>query len=127
MEVEKVHTNFSCKQGKWLEKYISFNTQKRNKTENDFHKDSYKLLDIAFYGKTMESVRNRIKVEFIKKDDTYEIIKQQSKLFFNGIHNSYETYDSYTLKQNEVLMDKPFYLGFSLLEMSKLLNYETLR
>ena len=28
-------------------------------------------------------------------------------------------------KKNEVLMDKPIYLGFSVLELSKLLMYET--
>ena len=44
---------------------------------------------------------------------------------FNGIHKSYENCDSYTHKQNEVLMDKPIYLGFSVLELSKLLMYET--
>ena len=73
----------------------------------------------------MENVRNRIKVEFIKKDDTDKLIKQQSKLTLNGIHKSYENYDSYTFKQNEVLTDKSIYLGFSVLELSKLLMYET--
>ena len=44
----------------------------------------------------------------------------------NGIHTSYYTnYDSYTSKQNEVVTDKPIYLGFPLLEVSKLLMYET--
>ena len=73
----------------------------------------------------MENVRNRLKKKFIKKDDYREIIKQQSKLAFNGVHKSYENCDSYTFKQNEVLMDKPIYLGFSVLELSKLLMYET--
>ena len=44
---------------------------------------------------------------------------------FNGVHKSYENCDRYTLKKNEVLMDKPIYLGFSVLELSKLLMYET--
>ena len=79
----------------------------------------------CFFGKTMEDVRNRIKVEFIKKDDNEKIVKQQSKLTFNGIHKSYENYYSYTFKQNEILMDKPIYLGFSVLELSKLHMYET--
>ena len=125
MIVDKVHDIISFRQSRWLEKYINFNTQKRNQAVNDFEKDFYKLLNNAFYGKTMENVRNRLKIKFFKKDDHREIIKQQSKLTFNGIHKSYENCYSYTVRQNEVLMDKPIYLGFSVLELSKLLMYET--
>ena len=125
MIVERVHNIISFRQSRWLEKYISFNTRKRNQAVNDFEKDFYKLLNNAFYGKTMENVRNRLKIKFIKKDNHREIIKQQSKLTFNGIHKSYENCDSYTFKQNEVLMDKPIYLGFAVLELSKLHMYET--
>ena len=64
-------------------------------------------------------------MEFIRTDDTNKIIKQQSKLTFNGNHKSFESYDSYTFKQKEVLMDKPIYLDLSVLELSKLLMYET--
>ena len=124
MIVEKVHNVVSFKQSRWLGKYISFNTQKQNRVKNDFEKDVYKLLNKAFYGKTMESVRNRLK-KMLKKDDYREIIRQQSKLPFNGIYKSYENCNSYTFKQNDVLMDKPIYLGFSVLELTKLLMYET--
>ena len=65
--VEKVHSVISFNQSNWLEIYISFNTQKRNKVKNDFEKDFYKLLNNAFYGKTMENVRNRIKIKFTEK------------------------------------------------------------
>ena len=82
-------------------------------------KDFYKLLNNAFYGKTMETVRNGLKINFIKKDEYREIIKQQCKLTFIGIHKSFENCDSYTFKQNEVLMDKPIYLGFTVLKLSK--------
>ena len=125
MIVDKVHNIISFRQSRWLEKYINFNTQKRNKAKNNSEKDFYKLLNNAFYGKTMENVRNRLKIKFIKKDDYREIIKQQSNLTFNGIHKSYDNCDSYTFKQNEVLMDKPIYLGFSVLDLSKLHMYET--
>ena len=73
----------------------------------------------------MENVRNRLKVKFVEKNDYRKIIRQQSKLTFNGIHKSDENCDSFSLKQKEVLMDKPIYLGFSVLELSKLLMYET--
>ena len=67
MVVDKVYEIISFKQSKWLEKYINFNTQKRNLSKNDFEKDFYKLLNNSFYGKTMENIRNRCKIEFIKK------------------------------------------------------------
>ena len=125
MIVDKIHNIISFRQSNWLEKYKSFNTQKINDAKNDFKKDFYKLLNNAFYGKSMENVGNRLKINFIKKDEYREIIKQQSKMTFNGIHKSYENCDSYTFKQNEVLMDKPIYRGFSVLELSKLIMYET--
>ena len=43
----------------------------------------------------------------------------------SGIHKCYTNYDSYTFKQKEVLMDKPIYLGSILLELSKIIMYET--
>ena len=107
MIVEKIHEIISSKQIKRLEKYLSFDTEKRNLAKNDFAKDFYKLFNNAFFGKTMENVRNRIKVEFIKKNDNEKINKQQSNLIYNGIQKSYTKYDTYTFKQNEVLMDKP--------------------
>ena len=62
--VDKIHERISFKQSKWLEKYTSVNYQKRNKPKNDFEKDFYKSLNNAFYGKTMENVRNRFRLEF---------------------------------------------------------------
>ena len=47
------------------------------------------------------------------------------KLTFNGIHKSYSNYDTYTFERNEILMDQPIYFGFAVLELSKLLLFET--
>ena len=54
-----------------------------------------------------------------------KIIEQQLKIPFNGIHKSYENCDSYAFKHNEVLMDKPIYVGFAILQVSKLHLFET--
>ena len=107
MIVDEVHDIITFKQSRWLEKYIILNTKKRNQAVNDFEKDFYNLLNNAFHGKTMENVRNRLKIKFIKKEDYGKKIKYQSRLTLNGFHKSYGNCDSYTFKQNEVLMDKP--------------------
>ena len=46
MIVEKIHEIISFKQSRWLEGYISFNTQKRNKAKNDLEKVSFNCLII---------------------------------------------------------------------------------
>ena len=58
MIVDKVHEIISFKQSKWLENFISFNTQKKNKAKNDFEKDFYKILKNTFFGKTREIVQD---------------------------------------------------------------------
>ena len=98
MLVDKIHTVVSFEHIKWLEKYITFNTQKRNMAKNEFEEDFREILKNAIYGKTMEKVRNRLKSDLIKKDETDKIIKQQSNLTFKGIHKSYENCDSYKLQ-----------------------------
>ena len=83
------------------------------------------MLVNAAFGEFLENVRNRLDLELIKKDINKKIINQQSKLTFNGIQKSYENYYSYTFVKNEVVMDKAIYVGFAILELSKLHLYET--
>ena len=92
MVVEKIHEIISFKQSEWLESYISFNTQKRNKAKNYFEKDFCKLLVNAAFGKFLENTRNRLELEIIKKDKIKKIFNQQSKLTFNGIQKSIQWY-----------------------------------
>ena len=69
MKIDKVHDLFSSEQSKWLEKTISFNIQKRIEATNDFEEDVYKLMNNAFYGKTMEIARNRRSIIRIGKNE----------------------------------------------------------
>ena len=66
----------------------------------------------------MENFRNRIKAEFVREKDNEKTFKLQSLFTFRGIPKPHTKYDSYTLKQNEVLTDTPIYLGFAILESS---------
>ena len=53
---EKVHGVTSFKQRKWLEKYLSFDTRKRNKAKKEFEKDFYELIRNGFFGKMLENI-----------------------------------------------------------------------
>ena len=124
MKVTKIHTIYRFKQSLWLAKYIDHNTQKRTKAKTNFEKDLYKLMNNAFFGKTMENVRDRTNLEFIPHTNIIQIIKRQSKLSFKGIVNHYSEFSVYKFDKEKTVFDKPIYLGFSVLELSKLLMYE---
>ena len=51
MLVDKLHKILSFRQSKWLEMYISFNAQNRNKVGNDFKKTSINYLITNFMEK----------------------------------------------------------------------------
>ena len=63
--VDKIHEIISFEESKWLQKYIYFITQKRDKPKNRFVKDVWNLFNNASYGKTIENVPNRLRLEFI--------------------------------------------------------------
>ena len=124
MKVTKIHTIYKFKQSPWLGKYIDHNTQKRTVAKTNFEKDFYKLMNNAFFGKTMENVRDRTNLEFIDHSQIDQIIKRQSKLSFKGIVDHYSKFSVYKFDKEKTVFDKPIYLSFTVLELSKLLMYE---
>ena len=73
LKLKKIHPVLEFKQSQWLKFYLEFNTQKRIEAEKNSDKDAkglYKLMNNAAYGKTMETLRNRIDVKLVsnKKD-----------------------------------------------------------
>ena len=68
----------------------SFYYSKTRFKKTEFEKDLPKRMIFPFYGETMESVRNSLKIELDKKDDDDRTVKMQWKLTFQGKHKSYE-------------------------------------
>ena len=124
MKVTKIQTIYMFTQSPWLGKYIDHYTQKRTVAKTNFEKDLYKLMNNAFFGKTMENVRDRTNLEFIDHSQIDQIIKRQSKLSFKGIVDHYSKFSVYKFEKEKTVFDKPIYLGFTVLELSKLLMYE---
>jgi hypothetical protein len=88
----------------------------RAKANNEFEKDFFKLMNNSVFGKTMEDVKNRMKL-YLTCDD--EKVKKWTKLHFKQTKEIEGLYMIEMFHQ-EVLYNKPVYIGATILDLSKL-------
>jgi len=104
------------------ENYIDFNTNMRTKAKTNFEKDIFKLLNNAFYGKTVENIRGRINVNLVS--DFNSLKRITSRVNFKGGQIIDHNLALLTSNITSITFNKPIYLGASILDLSKLLMYE---
>ena len=101
------------------------NTELRKVADNDFEKDFYKLMNNAVFGKTMENIRKHRDIKLVTTD------KKRSKLVSEPNYHTINLISEYLsiieMKKTKVKMNKPIYLGLSILEISKILMYDYMR
>ena len=122
LKLKKIHRTIELNQKAWLKPYIDMNTELRKVADNDFEKDFYKLMNNAVFGKTMENIRKHRNIKLVTTD------KKRSKLVsepnYHTINLSSEDLSIIEMKKTKVKMNKPIYLGLSILEISKILMYQ---
>ena len=121
-QLKKVHRVISFNQAAWIKPYISENTRLRQQATDDFGRDYYKLLNNAFFGKTMENVRKRIRIVLVNNSRRH--YWQTSKPTFKRFEIFNESLVGVELAQTNLTLDKPIYVGFTVLELSKLLMFK---
>ena len=122
MKLTKIHGVLKFKQSDWLKKYIDFNTDKRKISANSFEKDFFKLMNYSVFGKTMENFRKRISVKLVSNSkDFIRCISKPS--FFSQKILSKNFVAIHDIKP-VLTLNEPVYVGFSILDLSKLLMYE---
>ena len=120
--IKKIHRVLTFEQSPWLKKYIDFNTEKRSQSSSLFAKDFYKLMNNSVYGKTTENLRNRVNVEVINRRDI--ALKRVCKPSFKRSMHLHEDLVIIQSLVSNLELNKPIYIGFSVLELSKLLMYK---
>ena len=122
MKLKKIHRAVSFTQSEWLRDYIDFNTKMRAKAKNAFEKDFFKLMNNSIYGKTMENVRKRVSVSLETTEKGY--LKAVASPTFQS-RRIIEKDLVIVKKIKEVLnLNKPFYVGMCILDLSKTLMYD---
>lgn len=117
VEIKKVHNIVSFKQKKWLKPYIDLNTEMRKEAKHDLEEDFFKLMNNSVFGKSMENIKNRVNIHATTSEDN--AVKWFSKIHMDGAKCFSGLY-LIEMYEEEVLYDKPLYVGASILDLSKL-------
>ena len=112
LKLKKIHRVIEFNQDAWL----------RKAGKNDFEKYFFKLMNNSVFGKTMENIRKHrdIKLETTGKKRS-KLVSEPNYHTFNLIGEDLSIIE---MKKTKVKMNKPIYLGLSILEISKILMYE---
>ena len=122
LKLKKIYRIIEFNQEAWLKPYIDMNIELRKASKNDFEKDLFKLMNNSVFGKTMENIRKHRDIKLVTTD------KKRSKLVsepnYHTINLISEDLSIIEMKKTKVKMNKPIYLGLSVLEISKILMHK---
>ena len=120
--LKKVHRVMQFNQKAWLKEYIDMNTEVRKQVKNDFEKYFFKLMNNSGFRKTMEDVRKYTDIKLITTDNKRNQLVSEPN--YRTIKWFSENLIAIEMKKTKVKMNKPIYLGFSILDLSKIVMYK---
>ena len=122
MKLIKIHRILRFKESNWLKECIEFNIQKMTEAKDKFSQNFFKSLINSIYGKTMENIRKTIDVKLINNSKDY--LRCLSKLNFVSQIIFSKNFIAVHQIKSVLILNKPVYVGFFILELSKLLMYK---
>ena len=96
------------------------NNELRKNGKNEFEKNFFQLMNNSVFGKTMESVRNHRDIKLV----TSEKRRKVSEPNYHSCKNFSDHSVAIKMKKTRIKMNKPLYLGMSILDISKTLIYK---
>ena len=122
MKLTKIHRVLQFNESPWLAKYIDCNTNKRSNAKNAFEKDFFKLMNNAVFGKTLENLRKRINLKLTSNEDIYTKHASRANFISGKMFN--ENLFAINRIKEELVLNRLFYVGMAILDLSKLLMYD---
>ena len=122
MKLKKIHRGIKFIETAFLKPYIDKNPNLRAQAKNNFEKDFFKLMNNSVFGKTMENIRNRVNVKLVDAGEQFK--KLAAKPNYNGRKIFNENLVSVHMKKTSLTMNKPVYLGMSILDLSKIIMFD---
>ena len=121
MCVVGIHSALAFHQAPYMKGYVDMNADKRATSTNKFDADFYKLSINSLFGKTIENPEKRTKVKLCQTKE--ELEKKVGHYSFKRSKIINKNLVGVEMRNTLVKMNKPFYVGNAVLELSKFHMY----
>jgi len=122
IKLTKVHRAIRFHQSHWMAPYIDLNTNLRAAATNDVDRDFCKLMNNSTYGKSCENQRKRTDIRLLTDELAASKLIDKPNCLFARIFD--ENLLGVEMRKIKLVVNKPSYVGFAILELSKLLMYQ---
>ena len=123
--VTHIHHLIRFKQAPFIFEYVNMLSEKRAKSKTTVEKNLYKLLANSTYGKFVETGLKRMKMKFATTWNEREaIIAKHGYDMIAGSTMYSENLIGIKLNTGVRKVEKPFFIGFAILDMSKHIIYD---
>ena len=122
LTLKKVQRVFKFNQNALLKPYNDMNRKLRQKAKNNFEKDFFRLMNSVVSGKTMENERKHRNIELVKTERGRNYLVSEPNYHITMLFTEYVL--AIELRKIQILINKPVYLGLSILDLSKSVMYE---
>ena len=103
-------------------RYFDMNTKLKQKTKNNFEKDFFKLMNNAVSGKTMQNVRKHRNIKLVTTERRRNYLVSEPNYHTTKFFT--ENLLAIEMRITQIFMNKPVYLGLSILDLSKTVMYD---
>ena len=114
LQMVKAHRILKLTQSARIKPYHDFNTAKRRAAKSSFLQSHYTNLNNMVFVKTMESLRKRMDLELVTNPTHVKKLIAKPNTFHWDIIS--ENVVSVTKQKPKIIVDRPIYLGFCILE-----------
>lgn len=121
LELVQVHRAIKFQQRKWMAPYMKFNAEQRKQALTPFQSMFFKTMSNSVFGKSLEDMKKRTNVKLVSSPAAFE--RLSSKSTFRGCKIIHDNLASVHMSKAVIMLDRPIYLGFSILDLAKFKMY----
>jgi len=121
MELVRVHRCISFHQTQWMKPYVDLCSNLRALATNEFERDFFKIMVNSVYGKTVENQSKRTDIKIVHSRAQCKKLSEKPQC--TGFRIFSEHLAAVQSRKVSCMITKPFYVGFSVLDISKIWMY----